>query len=184
LHYAGAIAALASANYSMFAAILTQPKAYEHDKSGPFLVIYPWDRLYVLVKSVAGYKDKYTPYSELLFEKLREPMRAILPDDAEYDEMFDRFEYLHALVCMDVGNRATASEYEYWWGPVGRFAWKGRYRSSGRTSVMQKIDEELASAGDHWEPLSAGLFTGSRERFRLVKEKYVEFLPTVAGSWL
>jgi hypothetical protein len=36
-----------------------------------------------------------------LFEALREPLREYLPDDAEYDNAFDWFEYLICLAHID-----------------------------------------------------------------------------------
>jgi hypothetical protein len=46
-------------------------------------------------------QPEHTPLSNPLFEALREPLREYLPDDAEYDNAFDWFEYLICLAHID-----------------------------------------------------------------------------------
>ena len=84
----------------------------------------------------------------------------------EYQELFDRFEYLLALIHADMRERRNM----HFWGPVGRFGWK--YRVAPEDSPMEKIAHEVASAGKNWPLLRDGLFDGSLERFQSVKARF------------
>jgi hypothetical protein len=123
-----------------------------------------------------------------LFSILREPLREYLPDDGEYDECFDWFEYLLGLAGCEA--KATAEELkkaaggEPLWGPIGRFAFRGGF---GAETIM--TETELPSDGKVPERVSAILdagFFGSGHgggvaRYRAVKQGFDAF---VAGqSW-
>jgi hypothetical protein len=73
-----------------------------------------------LQRWLPGGQTQYTPLSLYLSELLREQARAYLPDDAEYTECFDWFEYLLALTCFDI----TTAREERPSAPVGCFAWR------------------------------------------------------------
>jgi hypothetical protein len=106
LLYGGGIASIAAKKYDMFSSLLHIPRIislYDGET-------IPAERLNIY--SVIDYEHSqkllpsvgrlYTPLSDHLYEILRGPFREILPQDIRYQECFDRFEYLFALVHADL----------------------------------------------------------------------------------
>jgi hypothetical protein len=58
--------------------------------------------------------------------------------------------------------------------PVGRFGW--RFRHDYNRGVAKQIDEEIEKHGAHWPFLVTGLFNGSLERLKLIKQRVDEFV--------
>jgi len=112
---------------------------------------------------------KYTPLSVYLYDFLREPLKEYLPLDIRYQECFDRFEYLLALVHADLMDKKEGRL----WAPIGCFSWRGRgfYRAD-IPPIMKELESEVATAGDNLPLLKAGLFAGSVERFQEVKTAF------------
>lgn len=100
-------------------------------------VIYPdavlhWDQAQLL----PGMERHHTPVSDYLFAKLREPLREYLPRDEDYEVAFDRFEYFVGLVHASLNSRV---DKDSWWGPHGRFLWKG---GNMRSNIGKEIDDQ------------------------------------------
>jgi hypothetical protein len=76
--------------------------------------------------------------------------------------------YLLALVYADLEQHREGIS-----GPVGRFG----------QSIMAEIQSEVASAGQNWLPLKAGLFGGSDERFLTLKTAFDEWVRKVRRPW-
>ncbi|MEW6455121.1 MAG: SIR2 family protein [Acidobacteriota bacterium] len=176
LLYGGGIASIAAEKYGTFAVLLTKVKVKEGIEDQPLgLALYPYA---VMDKSVAqqlpGMERRYTPISDLLEEKLREPFKESLSDDTQYKKCFDRFEYLLALVHADLRQKQIGDV----WGPIGCFGWRGRRYPE--KWIIKEIELEVTQAGKNWLPLKHGLFEGSLERFLNVKtefDKLVSGLP-------
>jgi SIR2-like domain len=107
------------------------------------------------------------PASDRIYSLLREPLRAFLPDDNQYDDAFDRFEYLLALVYFDAQLKDDGNR----WAPIGRFSWRNRF--SGTAHVSGILMQELKTKGGAWEPLASGLFADA-ERYLLVDKEFRE----------
>jgi hypothetical protein len=91
---------------------------------------------------------------------LRDIARPVLPDDQEYDEVFDQLEYLLGMVYAHVRGDGT--------GPIGRFVWRRRY------SGAPVPDEPLAT---HTSALlAAGLFDAQAETLDATKAAYDQFV--------
>jgi hypothetical protein len=103
---------------------------------------------------------KYTAMSDHLFEVIRPFVRAIIPEDAEYEDLFDRFEYLIALAYADTRMRSTHFGF---WAPVGRLAWRWERIFPPQKSQADKIADEIQREGLNWLFLRRGLFDGSLE---------------------
>jgi hypothetical protein len=109
---------------------------------------------------------------------LRDPLRDILPQDANYQDHFNRFEYLAALVHADLGEE----KYGEIWAPVGLFGYRSRL-SHRDTSIMNRIQSDFEnSTQTTWPPLRAGLFGGSAERFKSIKQEFDELITRVSRS--
>ena len=175
LLYSAGLAAVGAGNYTTLGAILTKPKARdEHNKNVEIcLVVNSIAVNYEgLWKRMPGLEHRHTPLSDHLYAELRGPLREFLPEDEEYQDAFDRFEYLLGLIHADLKRREIEAG---WWGPVGRFAWRGiRLLQDGRCS--QKIGVEIEAEGSNWPLLKAGLFGGSLEQLKTAKAKFDGFL--------
>jgi hypothetical protein len=101
---------------------------------------------------------------------LREPLRAFIPNDAQYEDAFDKFEYLLALIYYEYGGQ------RHQWAPIGRFAWRHRssFGGSGK-HVSQLLLDEHQLKGAAWEPIKAGIFSNS-ERFLALEKRFREGL--------
>lgn len=109
-----------------------------------------------LMKQLPGLGQHGTPISDYLHDRLRDVVRPVLPDDQEYDEVFDQLEYLLGVVCAHARGA----------GPIGRFVWRRRFSES------PVPDEPFAT---HTAALlSAGLFDGQRETLDATKAAYDE----------
>lgn len=175
LLYSAGLAAVAAGNYATLAAILTRPKARDDQNKNEAICseVYP---IAVMERDVGhllpGLNRHHTPVSDHLCDKLRGPLREFLPRDEDYQDTFDRFEYLLGLVHADLNRWGVENG---WWGPVGRFAWRGsRFNQEGSTS--QKIGAEIEAEGSNWPLLKAGLFAGSLEQLKTAKAKFDGFL--------
>ena len=161
LMYAGGLSSTAAERYSTFAALLTRPIVRGPNREYPLVRrVIPLGVLDDdLSRQLPGRERSYTPVSDQLFEVLREPLRELLPDDTQYAERFDRFEYLLALVYADI----LVEQGESLWGPIGRFGRRDDYR------IARVIESEVTEMGESWKPLRDGLFGGSLGRFQSVK---------------
>ena len=82
------------------------------------------------------------------------------------------FEYLLALVHADL-NRLERQEY--WWGPIGCFAWRHQYFNQ-EERIALKIDAEIDAEGTNWPLLKADLFGGSVAQVKTAKAKFDRFV--------
>ncbi|MBU0568916.1 SIR2 family protein [bacterium] len=180
LLYSGGIAAFASEKYHTFASLLTHPKIceiYSPEKSKSlFLGLHP---LIVMDKKKAqglhNMKKSETPLSDYLSQALRDPFREYLPDDREYEDFFDRFEYLMALVYMDLKERESRETGR----PISGFTHIGRFaRQFGNPDfyIIKQIEKEIKDQGSEWPLLKIGFFGASVERLQEVKSKLDEEL--------
>jgi len=141
-YYAAGIGAVAAGNYGVLRAIFLDTKIVEYDKETPLVV---WLHPVVvlgrdLAKFLPGLEQRKTPLNDYLQVALRESLKPIVPSEREYQEAFDRFEYLLALVYADQKPKSG-------WAPVGCFGW----RETG--SIVAKIEREIKEQGVSWAPM-------------------------------
>jgi hypothetical protein len=164
LLYCGGIAAIAHGNYKALKALLLDTKVRNGDQVEPAADVL--DARSALdhrtAQVVFQKRDRYTPVSEHLYERLREPLRPYLPDDNAYEAAFDRFEYLLAFVSVDQALNRGAGE-DLMGIPWGRFGWRRRL-SDGESSVAKAVREERYAQDALWGPIQAGLIL-STDRF-------------------
>jgi hypothetical protein len=118
-------------------------------------------------KQLPDYSRHYTPMSDHLFKVLQPRLDDALFMGRSYERSFDEFEVLFALIVADLRMQRDESA----WGPIGRFGWK---RSGRENSPLLRIVSEARTMGNDWEPLRAGLFGGSIERFIKVADPFQE----------
>ena len=89
----------------------------------------------------------------------------------DYENYFDRFEVLLALIYADLEKQYGKLHF---WCPVGRFAWKFR---DTRTNPLKEIIDEADREKESWGPIKAGLFHGEYSRFEDIASNLKEFIP-------
>jgi len=182
LLYGAGIASIAAGKYSTFSSLLTVPKIRPMygEESPLVLALHPWsvmDRPEIQ-RLLPGLDRNIIPLNNHLNDILRDPLRDILPQDANYQDHFDRFEYLAALVHADLGEE----KYGKIWAPVGLFGYRSRL-SHRDTSIMNRIQSDFEnSTQTTWAPLRVGLFGGSAERFKSIKQEFDKLITRVSRN--
>jgi hypothetical protein len=166
LLYAGGISAVAGAQYGNLRRLMNTTILDSRRTRGEATLIHAVtaglsDAL-PYFKHLPAYSQRHTPLNDYLFDLLKPLLDTALYLGAEYESHFDRFEVLFALQCAHEDRRG--------WGPMGRFAWK--LQSGEDSSPLDVVIKEAEAEGDSWEPLKAGLFGGSGERFKEVASSY------------
>ena len=169
LTYAAGIAALAAGRFEHLVAALTRPRTPDLHGGRPSFLLgevyargeYVWNlRPYLPVENAAR---KHTPFHDHLQAVLQSPLAAYLPAEAAYQDAFDVFEFLTAMVVWDTpepDGRARG------WAPFGCFTW--RYRRASAANPIDEFVSEVAAAGADAAILRAGFMSGDPERFRRV----------------
>lgn len=172
LLYTGGLAQLARGNYSALASLLLQPKLNAQD--GNYSLI---EQVYAssvigdeqFRTALCGAAEYELPVSAYLYVSLRERLREFIPSDKEYSGLFDRFEYLLALVWTDLKPESTRVDWIPVGGPLGLFASKAMGR--GEPSIIDQIYLELSDLGKSYPLLRSGLFGGSPGRLRSASQR-------------
>lgn len=123
-------------------------------------------------KQLPGHENQYTPMSEYLFKTLQPKLDDLLFIGKGYETAFDEFEVIFALVVADIKMQRDS----HVWGPIGRFGWK---RGRGDGGPLDRVILRARSMGEKWQPLEAGLFGGSVERFNLVADEFTKRVSTL-----
>jgi hypothetical protein len=106
---------------------------------------------------------QYVPGSERVFNLFAPIFQKYLPSVVDFEDLFDRFEYLNALVLADY--RASKDKSICGW----RGRWVYRNRDYGG-HISELLKEERNQLGPNWPPINAGLFA-SVERFDEILER-------------
>lgn len=182
LLYSSGITALAAENYENLVSIFLAQvgKSYSGEETEPIILPTVQGMLDVnranAFKQLPGHDRHYVPMSEYLFKVIQPCVEDLLFLGRDYERLFDKFEVLLALVYADqiFDQRGDV------WGPVGRFGWKF---SSGiiDKNPFEDLVSEASIKKNTWEPLQAGFFNGSHDRFVQIANGYRELLNRL--SW-
>jgi SIR2-like domain len=177
--YASGLAAIAAENYSNLVGLFYQPVHDEnHDEETSLIVqLDPHNVLqYDAARNLPFLANTrlYTPLSEHLHATLRDLLRSFISADIEYDRVFDRYEYLAAMVSVDQ-NRDTYGKHFH----LGRFAWRGQRG----WNIQREIANELELQGDAWALLKAGAFDGVLQRALDAKARVDEVVGGLHWRW-
>lgn len=178
LFYAANIVAIAAERYDTLENLFMVPKYTEDNSNTPlFLKLNPSGIIHKDDMNTMLQKKFIIPVNEYIFELLRTPLRALLPDDVVYERTFDRFECLFALIYADLMKQQGSSI----WGPVGRFAYKMKHNE--RNNPFKSIIAEAEQQKESWAPLKAGLFGGDYSRFEPTAEEYANIVSGLNWWW-
>lgn len=179
LTYSSGISSFAAQRFENLAAVLLKPTFYdETDRVEKPLVqkVHPWSVFsngsgkWVPLENA---DRRYTPVSDYLADQLRPALRDYLPDNRRYEETFDLFEYLMALIYLDLTGDS--------WSPIGSFGW--RYRSSWDRSPMYRFITEIQKEKLQHPLLQAGFFNGSCDRLLELAREHLEWLKKIVERW-
>ena len=171
--YSVGVAAVAAGRYDPLASLLLIPMRSANSLATELIVqsIHP-DR--IVGDSVAHLLYPHpnaadnrgpVPRSKHIHRELRPMFADLIPSDDDYDDVFDRFEYLVSLVETDL-DAQSGSGYPMhrWFDRRARgFTWR-------RSGMAERMRKEIDQAEQEWPPLQAGLFGGSVERLLEAKE--------------
>ncbi len=177
LMYSAGMAAISKGRFYALKKLLVEPKLRRHGETRLLLTAIDYSGMHQFAKAIDEHNRHHVPVSEHFFSVLREPLRRLIPDDADYDEAFDRFEFLRALAFAHL-EYASVGEEDRSWVPLGRYCWKahGRFEAS----IIKQFRSELEETGEDWPPLKGGMMNGSIERTRELMagiERFVAKLP-------
>jgi uncharacterized caspase-like protein len=179
--YAGGIAALAAARYDMLRVCLTTPVRwvrYPRDQAMPILipVVAEITKVFDQFRALPGQAKKYVPRSEHQLVVLQPIVEDQLFLGRSYQDLFDQFEIMLALVYADLSPGSVLP----FWGPPGRFAYEERsifVDSKPFTTFVASVREH----GQAWPGFSAGFFNGSLGRFEEVAQGYAALIAKIGA---
>lgn len=173
LTYSAGMAALSAENYEAFAAVHTKRIDTLGRRRNDALVsvIVPIvDAMLEIAqnnawKVIPGYDRTYTPESDYMLKTVQPVLGELLFLGAGYEQLFDRYEILRAMLYADLTGGG--------WAPIGRWGSK-HLHGMGDATAYTGLRAEAAEMKDQWGPLRAGLFGGSYARFDKVAVKVEE----------
>ncbi|MFD0261084.1 SIR2 family protein [Kitasatospora indigofera] len=136
---------------------LWTPPLGSRKREEPSWYLNPWNVLYgdsihIVSHSETGGRLKY-PYSRLINAAVREPLRAVEPDDRAFEAASARFQFLTSLIGMDASDWRSGP----WVGEFLLDSWWG-YDNNG---LAAEIQQEITT---DWPLLRAGAFAGDINR--------------------
>jgi len=174
LLYSAGVTAMAESRLESLATILTRPQLREFDSIDPLLAELEWPGLNESAMKISGLERHTCALASHFFQVLREPLRRIVPDDADYDVKFETYECVQALVFSDLYERAGPSTRSPWLLP-GRH--NERYQQRPQRSVLRKLHADSLSHPPRDDSLyKAGLFGGLPDRYRRATESVAKLL--------
>lgn len=134
----------------------------------PMWYLNPWNVLYgesihIVSRTDNGGRFIY-PYSPLLNGAVREPLRALEPDDRAFQAASARFQFLASLIAMDAD---TDGRHSPWPGEFLLASWWGYDDNGLAAEIQQEINTD-------WPLLRAGAFAGDADRARASLTALVE----------
>jgi len=187
LTYSIGIISIATENYRALAALLLKTNYIENnEKKTAIEVLNVSQVFYGNYDKWVPYPDaekKKTPASEYMFKIMKDLLKNNIPDEKNYEEFFDIFEYLTGLIYVDLMFEDVPPESIRF--PIGRFTWKYYGWGSGRKGfkLINDLIENGLKQEKEWALLKAGFFKGSVERFKECHEAYESQLKEIGKSW-
>lgn len=167
--YNSGIGAIAAGKYENLNSLLLAPAIDKLDQSKKTnladAMIRSVSELPKAFKTLPGQERQHVPVSEYLFKRIQPQLDDLLFLGSDYEQYFDRFEIFLSLIYTQNAQYGTF---------LGRFAWK--FKNLRQDNPLQRLIAEANDFGDKWQPLQAGLFGGSFEKFTNNANKITERL--------
>jgi len=173
LTYSASMAAMANNKYSLLKKLLVDATVGYNNKKLPLLeLLLPGS---IINKELAHQllgttSRRYTPLSEYIYSILIPYYIEIMISKNNFIELFDRFEYLFALIYLEKhGNN---------WAPIGMFGWRSVWENKGILAGIL-LNSELKNSGNSHPLLSNSLFNGSIKTLQELQIKLEAIVQTV-----
>jgi hypothetical protein len=182
LLYAAGVACVASRNFATLKILMKDPRTsidapIEGNKDSPLTskLVAPYILSEDALNRCSNPEGLRYRTSVRLHGLLRETLRALIPNDSDYDDAFDRFEYLFALVYIELKPGVGA--------PIGRFGLKfSRLFGASSSNVGEILLNEQEAQGQDWGPLKSGFFKSAAD-FVAAEQNFREFVLAQASSF-
>lgn len=184
LFYCGGIASSKRLDNGVFCDMVYEPTIKEYGETERLFYKLNCYKVFEgrVQKMIKGHEKNHFPLSEYLIGLLKGRFESIMSAD-EYEDAFDRFEYLRNLFEFD---SRLPTERDKWdstfmpWSP-GRYMWKLAGRG---IKVFDFVQEEIDSLGSTWPPIAQGRFRGTLQRCKEVKDFFdKEFVVKHSGRY-
>lgn len=142
LAYSGGIAAIAADKYdNLVKLFMAEVCSARHAGDRTSLVMGLGEAVLELTrtevfKALPGHEKQYVPRSEYFYKLLQPRLDDWLYLGRDYEQIFDRFEVLFALVHADILSKGGGRI----WGPIGRFGWKYSGRSDSGNPLRSIVE--------------------------------------------
>lgn len=171
--YTLGLTALIKENYAFIGSMLSKTivRRYEGKDRPLVLAVNVWRPADLdHVRWLPGLENRHTPLSDHLFSQLRPIFQERVPDDTEFEWLFDRLEYFWAIMHSWVASQESDTIFRRF-APIGRFCWRNRrWNSETDNTIMKIIENETKAWGAQWPLTMAGLFGHSIENFNAHKK--------------
>jgi len=172
LFYHGGISAIASKNYQklfrLFDLKVPPPDHLQKMVSVGEALLIVNSRIDNIYNKLIETDNHKTPLSEYLYQRINMTLNDVIYLGPLFEPCFDKFEIMYALDYID---REHDEIPERVWGPIGRFGFKVY-----EDNPFRHLVEEAEKLKENWQPLQAGLFGGSYERFQKICTSFQERL--------
>lgn len=121
-----------------------------------------------------GMERHHTPFSDWIHGIMRQHMGNAIPDNAQYDLVFDKFEILMAL---SYAYHDQRSEHRYW-APLGSFV----YRTQNRKQIVREMEGSISTLQHESPYVKASIFGESLQECMRSIELFNGFVHEAAQS--
>lgn len=167
LSYATGLAAFAAENYSLLNEITSRHlfvSSEDNKKNVPIQINVYAHSVVEPGQAKELINDRYTPFSDYLFNFYREAFRSFTANEVHYEKIFDEFEYTWCLLHVD-GKKYN--NFARIWTPYGSFVWRRREKES--EWLQHLIKRSIEESDNSFILLKNGMFGRSLNR---LKEAY------------
>ncbi len=165
LFYAMGIAAILAGRFDVLKTLLNfsteRPLHYDKRKQKLYQQLAP--NAVVSPEWLTARKEwNGTPVNDRVAEVLRRTFQTLAPDQTDYEDAFDSFEYIMAVYY--VKEQAKQNGTPPTWVPWGRFMHR-RYQLSffDEGHVILRFDKQINDEQSSWPPIVAGIFSTVQE---------------------
>lgn len=199
LTYVSALASVARENYYCLAAILAVPLRRLNERQPLIERLHTgtlfetaWLGSVVLLRAEGKEMDdqlieryrkgleskRYTPVSDYLHMSIRSQFDSLVPDDQDFEDIFDQTELLLSLKAFAARTEAHAGN-RYAFGPwFGRFTWKMQYRNR---ELLDEFVSTITQHGTRWKPYQHGLLGLDQQQIEASLPDFTDQVKQVAS---
>jgi hypothetical protein len=116
----------------------------------------------------------HTPLSTLGNGILKPYFKDLIPNENEFDDIYDVFEYLLSLYFLLLTNSILGD-----WAPVGQYQWRSNRLPMNNSSLLKEFLESAEKRKSDWIPIKQGMFDGDYNIYLDLKTRLDKFLSNI-----